>query len=183
MIHPSTHRRSANQISDMASSSPEDAGGHLQHALEVYLEEIEAYGRVDRQSFLSRFPDLASELASHLEGIDLMLQIGPGEPQCIKPLATLGDFRIVREIGRGGMGVVYEAEQLSLGRTVALKVLNPQPTSSPEFVERFYREARTAAKLDQLHIVTIYEVGENVGEHLCWPNNTFVLVCNYCVNR
>ena len=62
-------------------------------------------------------------------------------------LATLGDFRIVREVGRGGMGVVYEAVQESLGRHVALKVFAPWTRADPKLVERFQREARAAARL------------------------------------
>ncbi len=81
------------------------------------------------------------------------------------PLAQLGDYRIVREIGRGGMGVVYEAEQLSLGRRVALKVLLRQALLDPDRRKRFEREARAAARLHHTNIVPVFGVGEQDGIH------------------
>jgi serine/threonine protein kinase/tetratricopeptide (TPR) repeat protein len=71
----------------------------------------------------------------------------------------LGDYRIVREIGRGGMGVVYEAEQESLGRRVALKVLPSHCMASPSRLRRFHREARAAARLHHTNIVPIFGIG------------------------
>src|SRR5262249_60932938 len=77
------------------------------------------------------------------------------------PLEQLGDYRILREIGRGGMGVVYEAEQVSLGRNVALKLLPPQILRDARQRHRFEREARSAAKLHHTNIVPVYGVGEH----------------------
>ena len=74
-----------------------------------------------------------------------------------------GKFRIVKEIGRGGMGVVYEAEDLKLGRKVALKFLPPSLTGDPAARERFVLEARTASGLDHANICTIHEIGETEG--------------------
>ena len=76
---------------------------------------------------------------------------------------TLGGFRIVRVIGFGGMAVVYRAEQLSLGRMVALKVLSPQLSGDADFRERFRREGRHVAALDHPNIVPIYDSGESDG--------------------
>jgi WD40 repeat protein len=75
----------------------------------------------------------------------------------------IGDYRILREIGRGGMGVVYEAEHISLGRRVALKVLPRQVSSDRMIQERFRREARAAARLHHTNIVPVFEVGEDGG--------------------
>jgi eukaryotic-like serine/threonine-protein kinase len=72
---------------------------------------------------------------------------------------ALGDFRIVREVGRGGMAIVYEAEQLSLGRRVALKVLPFAATMDSKQLQRFQNEARAAASLHHEHIVPVYAVG------------------------
>ena len=80
-------------------------------------------------------------------------------------LEKLGDFRIIREIGRGGMGIVYEAEQESLGRHVAVKVLPRQFLLDRSQLRRFEREARTAARLHHTNIVPVFGVGEQDGYH------------------
>src|SRR5262249_17160701 len=77
----------------------------------------------------------------------------------------LGDFRIIREVGKGGMGIVYEAEQISLGRRVALKTLPFAATMDPRHLQRFHNEARAAASLEHPHIVPVYGVGCERGVH------------------
>jgi serine/threonine protein kinase len=86
----------------------------------------------------------------------------PGNSSTIK---RLGDFDLLREIGRGGMGVVYEARQISLKRRVALKVLPPALGMSPQSKQRFEREAQAAAKLHHTHIVPVHAIGEHDGHH------------------
>src|SRR5262249_46342517 len=78
---------------------------------------------------------------------------------------ALGDFEIVREVGGGGMGVVYEAVQRSLNRRVALKVLSAALGLTPRAVERFRREAEAAARLHHTNIVPVYATGEQDGVH------------------
>ena len=73
---------------------------------------------------------------------------------------TLKDYYVFRRLGRGAMAEVYLAQQLSLGRQVALKVLNAELARDPVYVERFHHEARAAAALVHAGIVQIYEVGE-----------------------
>jgi WD40 repeat protein/serine/threonine protein kinase len=79
------------------------------------------------------------------------------------PLRQLGDYQILREVGRGGMGVVYEAQQLSLGRHVAIKVLPAHALLDPRQLGRFQREARSAARLHHTNIVPVFGVGEQDG--------------------
>jgi serine/threonine protein kinase len=103
-------------------------------------------------------PDRAHPASSVLRGY-------PDPADLASTPATLGDFRIVREIGRGGMGVVYEAEQLSLGRRVALKVLPFAAMLDRQQLARFKNEARAAATLDHPNIVAIHSVGCERGVH------------------
>src|SRR5687767_616423 len=77
----------------------------------------------------------------------------------------LGDFEIVRELGRGGMGIVYEARQVSLNRKVALKVLSGGLGLTSKAIERFHREAEAAAKLHHTNIVPVYATGQQNGTH------------------
>src|SRR5262249_35481696 len=153
----------------MTPARTEDAGREqrLQEVLLGYFEAVEAGQAPDRNELLRRHPDLASDLAEFLTGHDRLdhwmealrasgtMDKSPGAPV----ERTLGDFRIVREVGRGGMGVVYETEQISLGRRVALKVLPFAATMDPRQLQRFYNEARAAASLEHPHIVPVYGVG------------------------
>src|SRR5262249_29436040 len=85
-----------------------------------------------------------------------------GDPQAASPsLSQVGDYRILREVGRGGMGVVYEAEQISLGRREALKVLPRKVSGEAVILERFRRAAPGAARLHHAHIRPVFGVGQD----------------------
>lgn len=124
--------------------------------------------------YVDRFPDQAEELKELLPAVAMMEQLKQKEESridsferqsVISGLQQLGDFRIIREIGHGGMGVVYEAEQESLGRQVALKVLSPTTFDSPKSIRRFRREAETVARLHHTNIVPVFGVGDEKGLH------------------
>ncbi len=85
--------------------------------------------------------------------------------EALPPETMLGEYRLVREIGRGGMGIVYEAEQASLGRCVALKVLSGTAALDPMKLQRFRVETQAVAQLNHPHIVPIFAVGSERGTH------------------
>jgi eukaryotic-like serine/threonine-protein kinase len=127
--------------------------------------------RPTAEEYLARYPQAAGLLRDVLASLELFdgslggsASSPAGAPEPALP-GTLGDFRIVREVGRGGMGVVYEAEQLSLGRRVALKVLPFAATLDPRQLTRFHNEARAAANLHHEHVVPVYFVGSERGVH------------------
>lgn len=132
-----------------------------------YLAELEAGRQPDRNSYLSRFPELAAMLSDCLDGIELAHSIGkrPSTPATEFTGSPLGDFQILHEIGHGGMGVVYEAIQLSLGRRVALKVLPFAGALDAKHLQRFKNEAHAAAQLHHTNIVPVYAVGCERGVH------------------
>jgi tetratricopeptide (TPR) repeat protein len=137
-------------------------------ALEAYLAELEAGRAPDRAAFLARHAAVAGPLADCLDGLELLRRAAaPPAPPGADPSgsARLGDFRILREVGRGGMGVVYEAEQVTLGRRVALKVLLGPAGLDAAQLQRFRHEARAAAALHHPHIVPVFAVGEEAGTH------------------
>jgi len=109
-------------------------------------------------------PEHADALLAHFAAQAVFDRIVDPLPGLEVPAeSTVGEFRVLREIGRGGMGVVYEAEQTPMARRVALKVLYPTVTSSPRAVARFQREARAAGRLHHTNIVPVYSMGEDRG--------------------
>jgi serine/threonine protein kinase/tetratricopeptide (TPR) repeat protein len=120
------------------------------------------------EDYAARYPQAAPllrKVLSALELIDLSLPGRAGRPAGEAVAGTLGDFRILREIGRGGMGIVYEAEQISLGRRVALKVLPFAAALDSKQLQRFKNEAHAAAHLQHQNIVPVYAVGCERGVH------------------
>ena len=77
----------------------------------------------------------------------------------------VGKYEILEEIGRGGFATVYKARDTTLDRIVALKILHADIAGDPRFIKRFYKEARAAAQLRHPNIATVYEVGEETGQH------------------
>ncbi|MCI0459577.1 MAG: serine/threonine-protein kinase [Gemmataceae bacterium] len=143
--------------------------------IEVLAEEFAARYRQGEapsvSEYVERYPQWADQLRELLPPVAQMEQLkrlkqssGPHRTDG-PPLGQLGDYRILREVGRGGMGIVYEAVQQSLGRHVALKVLPGHALLDPKKLERFRREAQAAANLHHTNIVPIFGVGEQDGLH------------------
>jgi serine/threonine protein kinase len=160
-------------------AEPADAWGddpRLVRAVREYTEALESGDKPDRDAWFERYPDLRGELAECFDGLEILRRAAPrrrsvselplapeaGEPN---PASPLGDFQITREIGRGGMGIVYEAVQLSLGRRVAVKVLPFAATFDSRQLQRFHHEAQAAAQLHHSNIVPVYAVGCERGIH------------------
>jgi serine/threonine protein kinase/WD40 repeat protein len=137
-------------------------------AVEEYLAALEAGGAPDRRQFLAGYPpEVAAALAECLDSLEAVQTAGVElqPPPSDEPPRTLGDFRLVREVGRGGMGVVYEAEQISLRRRVALKVLSMAGGLDARQLQRFRTEAQAAAGLHHTNIAPVYAVGCERGVH------------------
>jgi WD40 repeat protein/serine/threonine protein kinase len=142
-------------------------------------EFVEAFRRGRRPSveeFARRYPAHADDIREMLPALVLMEEAKSADDTsgqrrrarasaAAAPLQQLGDYQILREIGRGGMGVVYEAQQLSLGRHVAIKVLPAHALLDPRQLGRFRREAKAAARLHHTNIVPVFGVGEQDGLH------------------
>jgi serine/threonine protein kinase/WD40 repeat protein len=148
--------------------------------VEKLAEEFaERYRRGERPAlaeYTQRYPELAAQIRELFPALVVMEEFGsvagpvtgpfapPAEADKVVPL-QLGEYRILREVGHGGMGVVFEAVQESLGRHVALKVLPVHGKPNPMLLERFRREARAAARLHHTNIVPVFGVGEASGIH------------------
>ena len=149
-------------VHEQATVSPPDSAAAIVGILDRYLADLQAGIAPDRGELLAAHPELAAQLEACLAGIDFVHRAAG--PAAEEP-AALGEFRIIRELGRGGMGVVYEAEQTSLRRRVALKVLRFGVGADEEAMQRFRREAETVARLHHTNIVPIFAVGCERGVH------------------
>jgi serine/threonine protein kinase len=154
------------------TSAPDSVGSLLGQVLDEFLERQGRGEPADVEAYAQRYPELATVLRQMLPTLQLMQQpaddlaasADPAVPPGYVP-GYLGDYRIVREVGRGGMGIVYEAEQVSLSRKVALKVLPFAAAMDPKQLQRFKNEAQAAAQLHHQHIVPVYGVGCDRGVH------------------
>jgi serine/threonine protein kinase/WD40 repeat protein len=158
--------------------TPTKSSSHatIEQLAEEFLQRYRQGERPALGEYTARYPELADDIRDVFAALVLVEEAGPHEiekPAAFRGRVTadgrvpqqLGDYRIIREVGRGGMGVVYEAIQESLGRHVALKVLPYEASANATYLERFTREARAAARLHHTNIVPVYDVGEHQGVH------------------
>jgi serine/threonine protein kinase/tetratricopeptide (TPR) repeat protein len=151
----------------MATERPPDQSALREESREAkfdrlfagYIDRLNLGETLDKTRILAEHPDLGPELLTELETFQ---QIGAGG---IKggELGRMGDFRLLRQIGKGGMGIVYEAEQASMDRRVALKVLRAGMPADQKSILRFLREAKVAGKLQHPHIVPVHQMGVEGG--------------------
>lgn len=147
---------------------------------EEFIERYRQGQRPSLSEYADRNPELAERIRQLFPALVMIEELGPGDADASgvsaariragvaenPPLGRrVGDYQLLREIGRGGMGVVYQAEQLALRRTVALKVLPLYVAGDTKALERFRREAQAAARLHHSNIVPVFEVGHADGVH------------------
>lgn len=154
----------------LASHSQSSRSAEVMDLVEQLTARIQSGEHVDLDAFLVEHAEHADEIRRLLPALALLVdlsrsattgQVVPGQAV----LGELGDFQIIREVGRGGMGVVYEATQISLNRRVALKVLPFAATMDPRHLQRFRHEAQAAAMLHHPNIVPVHGVGCERGVH------------------
>jgi serine/threonine protein kinase len=142
----------------------------MERLAEEFAERYRHGERPSVEEYVAAHPEHAAEIRELFPALVLLEELGPGDDSArsapaspvrpdVPPREQLGDYRILREIGRGGMGVVYEAVQQSLGRRVALKVLPVQAAADARVLTRFRRESRAAAGLHHTNIVPVFDVG------------------------
>lgn len=149
------------------------ASSLVSRCADEYLERLRRGERPTVAEYVQRFPHLSERLREYLPLVSMLEDAGSDSPPsqsepsrrvAISPIPEqLGDYRLLREIGRGGMGIIFEAEQLSLGRRVALKLLMAPRAFDETGRARFQREARVASRLHHTNIVPVYEVGHAEG--------------------
>ena len=148
----------------------------VEELAEEFLERRRQGESVSTDDYVRQYPQWSQRIRSlfpmliMVEDAKEPLSASPGENQYLDSILCddiqrLGDFRVIRRIGQGGMGVVYEAEQESLGRRVALKLMSAGCLTTPKQLERFERESRAAAKLHHTNIVPVFGVGQQRGMH------------------
>jgi serine/threonine protein kinase/Flp pilus assembly protein TadD len=157
----------------MNDARPQDdlsADALVAEATDEFMERLGRGERPEVEAYARRYPQVADVLRRVLPALQLLRSATPEEAAEValtEPPAAgcLGDFRLLREVGRGGMGVVYEAVQISLNRRVALKVLPFASTLDARQLQRFKNEAQAAALLHHQGIVPVYATGCERGVH------------------
>ncbi|TWU48352.1 serine/threonine-protein kinase [Rubripirellula reticaptiva] len=166
-------------VIDISNSEPsllhgltKDQQTRLTDLLDLYLRSLEDGQRLDAEQLTQANPDLADVFNAYLEKLDALYGVAVGfqgpaqtEASVLSGSMTLGEFTIHREIGRGGMGVVYEASQKSLDRRVAIKLLPLASLLDSRQIARFKNEAHAAGLLQHPNIVPIHSVGSERGVH------------------
>jgi len=137
-------------------------------AADDFLEQLDRGEQPEVTDFARRYPQIAGVLPQILPVLRMLQDFEPASNRLLSHITEtgkLGDFRLVRELGQGGMGIVYEAEQISLARRVALKILPVNTGLHGKQLARFQIEAQVAAVLNHPHIVPIFAVGYDQGVH------------------
>jgi serine/threonine protein kinase len=155
------------------SAKQDDPRDPIEKLAEKFLAEIRAGKPTSVEDFQQRYPKHAAAIEAIFPTLMMMEDIKPdmrrlrdsADTLLDRNVSQLGDFRILRKIGFGGMGVVYEAQQQSLDRPVAIKVFAPTLLTSPRQIRRFKREAKAAGTLHHSNIVPVLGVGEQWGIH------------------
>lgn len=159
-------------MKDAIHSNSDELANLLGAVVDDYLEQRAQGQRPDVAMYVDKYPEHGEVIRNSLQALEVVGQTlsssAAGEApdtSDFRPKKTLGDYRVIRELGRGGMGVVYEAEQLSMGRRVALKVVPFAAMVDQRMLKRFHNEVRAAAALEHPNIVPVYFVGEERGVH------------------
>ncbi len=150
---------------------PSDSLHSLDQIADEFVARIRSGQHPSIQEYQAAFPEFSDEIQELFPTLVALEKHDPvrvandsSHTTTIDAPSQLGDYSIIREIGRGGMGIVYEAEHKTMRRRVALKVL-PSNIKKPEYVQRFIREARAAGQLHHTNIVQVFDVGESAGVH------------------
>ena len=160
---------------------PKDAAAEqeseiLERIVDEFTKRIRAGEHPAISEYQNQHPNLKDEIEDLLASVAMIEQLksNPSQPvpsnrpslDKVSKLRQIGNYDVVREIGRGGMGVVFEAVHESLGRRVAIKVMPTPLMNGEKYVERFKQESQAAAKLHHTNIVAVFGVGQGDGYHL-----------------
>ena len=154
--------------------SPDQQQELLDNVVEDFTMRLRNGERPAIAEYTDKYPSISEDIEELLTSVamieELKTQQQPSqttlkrEMKEILKLDRIGDYRIIRELGRGGMGIVFEAVHESLGRRVAIKVMPNRTFDDQKYLERFRREAQAAASLHHTNIVSVFGIGQT-GEH------------------